>query len=551
MNTSTMTIGKKLTAGFAVLGLMMAFIGGFSLLQFGNMNRAAIGFTDSILPAVVRTSTLGETINTLRRYELDVFLVAADPQQRAHYRDLSEQSLQEVARQVKAHDATIWAEDVEERRTFDIVKQDWDKYVALHQRVRLMQDGGQLAEAQQLFMSEGVTLYTNLAKSVADLIRINHGYSVNSRAQVVEAFDSAKLSIIIALLLGLGLAGVLSTVLTRQIRDPLVMLARQAQRIASGDLGKSELQEWIRGSRFKRDELGQLGAAIDRMQGALADLVSEIAGSVSQLSSAVEEVSAISEQSATGMARQQSEVSQVATAMNEMQSTVNEVARNTTDAMSAAKDASRTSTKGNQVVRSAISSIEEVSVKIEQAGAVVQQLEQDSNNISMVLDVIRGIAEQTNLLALNAAIEAARAGEQGRGFAVVADEVRSLAQRTQNSTAEISKMIEVLQERTAEAGSAMQLSRQQMQESVGLAREAGSSIDTINGAVTQITDMNTLIATATEEQNAVTEELNRSIVNIHNAADENALGAQQTAQACVELSKLANTLHHMTQRFTL
>ena len=551
MNTSTMTIGKKLTAGFAVLGLMMAFIGGFSLLQFGNMNRAAIGFTDSILPAVVRTSTLGETINTLRRYELDVFLVAADPQQRAHYRDLSEQSLQEVARQVKAHDATIWAEDVEERRTFDIVKQDWDKYVALHQRVRLMQDGGQLAEAQQLFMSEGITLYTNLAKSVADLIRINHGYSVNSRAQVVEAFDSAKLSIIIALLLGLGLAGVLSTVLTRQIRDPLVMLARQAQRIASGDLGKGELQEWIRGSRFKRDELGQLGAAIDRMQGALADLVSEIAGSVSQLSSAVEEVSAISEQSATGMARQQSEVSQVATAMNEMQSTVNEVARNTTDAMSAAKDASRTSTQGNQVVRSAISSIEEVSVKIEQAGAVVQQLEQDSNNISMVLDVIRGIAEQTNLLALNAAVEAARAGEQGRGFAVVADEVRSLAQRTQNSTAEISKMIEVLQERTAEAGSAMQLSRQQMQESVGLAREAGSSIDTINGAVTQITDMNTLIATATEEQNAVTEELNRSIVNIHNAADENALGAQQTAQACVELSKLANTLHHMTQRFTL
>ncbi|WP_324062412.1 methyl-accepting chemotaxis protein [Aeromonas caviae] len=548
---NTMTIGKKLTAGFAVLGLMMAFIGGFSLFEFSKMNRAAIGFTDSILPAVVRTSTLGETINALRRYELDVFLVADDAQQKARYRNESEKSLQEAARQIVAHDGTIWAEDREERRAFDIVKADWERYVALHQRIRQMQDSGQMAEAQHLFMGEGVTLYTNLTKSVGELIRINHGYSVGSRAEVVDAFDSAKLSVTLALVIGLALVVALSVVLTRQIRDPLIMLARQAQRIASGDLGRGELQEWVRCNRFNRDELGQLGSAIDRMQGALAELVSEISGSVSQLSSAVEEVSAISEQSAKGMASQQGEVSQVATAMNEMQSTVNEVARNTTDAMGAAKQASHTSTQGNQVVRSAIGSIEQVSRQIEQAGGVVQQLETDSASISMVLDVIRGIAEQTNLLALNAAIEAARAGEQGRGFAVVADEVRSLAQRTQASTAEISKMIEVLQERTAEAGSAMQLSRQQMQESVELAREAGSSIDSINGAVTQITDMNTLIATATEQQNAVTEELNRSIVKIHTAADENAQGAQQTAQACVELSRLATSLHHMTQRFTL
>ncbi|MFM5272065.1 methyl-accepting chemotaxis protein [Aeromonas veronii] len=551
MNTSSMTIGKKLTAGFAVLGLMVAFIGGFSLVQFGNMNDVAIRFTDSILPAVNRTSAIGDSLGELRRYELGYFVVAAEPQKRAEYRNIASQQLNSIAQQLIAHDKTIWPEDVAERRTFDTVKSDWDRYVALHQRVKQLQDSDQLAEAQRIFLEEGVPLYTALSKSVASLIQINHGYASESRSDIVDSYQSANLSVTIALVIGLILVVVLSVVLTRQIRDPLIMLARQAQRIANGDLGQGELQQWIRDSRFNRDELGQLGSAINRMQGSLSDLVSEIAGSVSQLSSAVEEVSAISSQSASGMAIQQNEVSQVATAMNEMQSTVNEVARNTTDAMSAAKDASRTSAAGSEVVRSSIASIEEVSVKIEQAGTVVQQLEADSANISVVLDVIRDIAGQTNLLALNAAIEAARAGEQGRGFAVVADEVRSLAQRTQDSTAEISKMIELLQSRAAEAGNAMQLSRHQMQESVGLARDAGTSIETINGAVVRITDMNTLIATATEEQNAVTEELNRSIVNIHNAADENAQGAHQIAQACVELSKLANTLHHMTQRFTL
>ncbi|MFB2863289.1 methyl-accepting chemotaxis protein [Aeromonas sp. MdU4] len=551
MNTSSMTIGKKLTAGFAVLGLMVAFIGGFSLLEFSNMNRAAIGFTDSILPAVNRTNAIGDSISELRRYELGLFLVASDPQKGSEYRSMASQLVERLKQQMIDHDKTIWAQDLEERRTFDIVKSDWASYLALHQQVKQMQDSGLMAEAQQVFMEQGIPLYNNLHKSVAELIRINHSYATESRKVVVASYDSAKLSVTIALVLGLVLVVALSIVLTRQIRDPLIMLARQAQRIANGELGQGELQQWIRDNRFNRDELGQLGSAINRMQGSLSDLVSEIAGSVSQLSSAVEEVSAISTQSASGMAIQQSEVSQVATAMNEMQSTVNEVARNTTDAMSAAKDASRTSAAGSDVVRSSIASIEEVSVKIEQAGTVVQQLEADSANISVVLDVIRDIAGQTNLLALNAAIEAARAGEQGRGFAVVADEVRSLAQRTQDSTAEISKMIELLQSRAAEAGNAMQLSRHQMQQSVGLARDAGTSIDTINGAVVRITDMNTLIATATEEQNAVTEELNRSIVNIHNAADENAQGADQIAQACVELSKLASTLHHMTQRFTL
>ena len=550
MTTHSMTIGKKLTAAFAVLGLIVTLIGSFSLYEFSYMNGAALRFTDSILPAVNRTNAIGESIRDLRRYQLGLFLVLDDAAKTREYGAEADKYRLQIERQLSDHDKTIWATDVEERRVFETVKADWQRYSALYARVQQLV-GQQPQVAEDLFLDEGIPLFKALASSVSELVQINHGYAKGARSEVIDAYESARWSVSVALLVALALVVVLSLVLTRQIRDPLIMLARHTQRIAAGELGRGELQQWLKEGSFQRDELGQLGQGVDRMQHSLAELVNEIAGSVAQLSSAVEEVSAISEQSAKGMAQQQGEISQVATAMNEMQSTVNEVARNTADAMSAAKGASRTSHSGNQVVRSAIGSIEAVSDRIEQAGAVVLQLEQESGNITMVLDVIREIAGQTNLLALNAAIEAARAGEQGRGFAVVADEVRSLAQRTQDSTAEISKMIELLQSRAAEAGSAMQVSREQMQESVALARDAGQSIDTINGAVVQITDMNTLIATATEEQNAVTEDLNRSIVSIHNAADENAQGAQQIAAACGELSRLATSLHHLAQRFTL
>lgn len=237
--------------------------------------------------------------------------------------------------------------------------------------------------------------------------------------------------------------------------------------------------------------------------------------------------------------------------MNEMQSTLQEVARNTTEAAGAANHAMDAAGQGTSVVQETISSIDEVATKLEDASNVVQQLEQDSHNISMVLDVIRGIADQTNLLALNAAIEAARAGEQGRGFAVVADEVRTLAQRTQASTEEINKMIELLQARTAEAGNAMQISRSQMMNSVELASKAGESIDRINDAVNMITDMNNQIASATEEQNLVAEELNRNVTTIQSVSEENAQGTQHTATTCHDLNRTATGLLEATRRFDL
>ncbi|MGL6349762.1 MAG: MCP four helix bundle domain-containing protein, partial [Aeromonas sp.] len=203
MNSSTMTIGKKLTAGFAVLGLLVAFIGGFAIFQFGNMNGAALRFADSILPAVNRTSEIGDTLSELRRYELALFLWDSEPQKRAEYRTTVAQLVEHLKQQVIDHDKSIWALNVEERRTFDIVKADWASYLMLHQQVKQLQESDQMAEALNIFRGQGSPLYNKLNQSVDELIRINHGYASESRQDVVNAYQAAKLSVTIALVIGL------------------------------------------------------------------------------------------------------------------------------------------------------------------------------------------------------------------------------------------------------------------------------------------------------------------------------------------------------------
>jgi methyl-accepting chemotaxis protein len=267
------------------------------------------------------------------------------------------------------------------------------------------------------------------------------------------------------------------------------------------------------------------------------------------LASAAEEMSAIMEETHRGTQQQQSETSQVVTAMNQMTATVQEVARHATEAAAAANNADQASIEGKQVVINTMKAIEDLSSEVHSAASVIGQLEKDSENIGAVLDVIKGIAEQTNLLALNAAIEAARAGEQGRGFAVVADEVRTLASRTQQSTQEIQEMIEKLQAGAQSAVKVMDDSRSRAEDSVSQAAQAGTSLEAITRAVSQITDMNTQIATAAEQQSSVAEEINRNVVNISDIVDRTAEGAQQTSTASEELANLAGQLQQLVNQF--
>lgn len=267
------------------------------------------------------------------------------------------------------------------------------------------------------------------------------------------------------------------------------------------------------------------------------------------LSTATEQMQAQSDSARQGVTRQQLETDQIATAINQMTASVQEVARSATDAASAASQADQEANNGKGVVSQTVSSIQTLAGNVEEAADVIQKLEVDTTEIGGVLDVIKGIADQTNLLALNAAIEAARAGEQGRGFAVVADEVRTLASRTQESTAEINTMIEKLQTGAKNAVAVMEKGREQARTGVEQASLAGQSLDAITQSVATINDMNTQIAGAADEQSKVAEEINRNVVNIGQVADETASNVAGVADSSAQLESLSLALKQEVAKF--
>jgi methyl-accepting chemotaxis protein len=328
------------------------------------------------------------------------------------------------------------------------------------------------------------------------------------------------------------------------IINNLGRVEKATKKIADGDL-TARLE--IKGN----DEMQLIATDFNSMAEKFEALVQQIVSATSQLAAASEEVAVISKESATNLNKQRSEIEQVATAMNEMSATVQEVARSAGDAAGAAANADNEAKAGNSIVGQASNSIDALAREVENAAEVIQQLASDSESIGSVLDVIKGIAEQTNLLALNAAIEAARAGEQGRGFAVVADEVRTLAGRTQESTQEIESMIDKLQSGAKNAVTAMEAGQEKATIGVDQTKQAGEALAAIIRAVTTINEMNTHIASAAEQQTATTEEMNKNIININRLADETATSAEQSTTASGELSNLASNLQNLVSQFKI
>nr|WP_044420473.1 methyl-accepting chemotaxis protein [Pseudomonas syringae group genomosp. 3] len=359
-----------------------------------------------------------------------------------------------------------------------------------------------------------------------------------AKADTAKARNLQMGCVVLVMLFGILAAVIITRQITRPLRDTLAIV----ERIASGDLTHSA-------AITRRDELGVLQQGIQRMGATLRDLISGIRDGVTQIASAAEQLSAVTEQTSAGVNSQKVETDQVATAMHEMSATVHEVARNAEQASVAASDADKQAREGDKVVGEAIQQIERLAAEVVRSSDAMNVLEQDSDKIGKVMDVIKAVAEQTNLLALNAAIEAARAGEAGRGFAVVADEVRGLAQRTQQSTEEIEGLVAALQNGTRQVSGIMLGSRALTDSSVELTRKAGTSLESITRTVSNIQAMNQQIAAAAEQQSSVADEISRSIVNVRDVSEQTAEASEETAASSVELARLGGQLQMMVSHF--
>ena len=352
---------------------------------------------------------------------------------------------------------------------------------------------------------------------------------------------------ILVLLIALACGGsVAGYVINRQIAQPLKQLANRLRDIAEGE---GDLT--LRLDFTSKDEIGETGASFDLFMDKLQDIMRKVASNTGQLASATEEISASATLMAQRAETQQSQTTQVATSMQEMSSTVLLVSENSTKAAGASRQAAETARQGGLIVEQALNNMRTIAGSVKDTSEKMVGLGKSSDQIGHIAGVIDDIADQTNLLALNAAIEAARAGEQGRGFAVVADEVRKLAERTTIATKEIAQMISTIQNETKTAVTAMAAGTRQVEEGLQSTTQAGDALKQIIHMSEGVGEMITQIATAATEQSSATEEVNKNINDIASITREAALGSQQSAKACEDLTQLAGELQDVVSKFKL
>jgi methyl-accepting chemotaxis protein len=422
----------------------------------------------------------------------------------------------------------------------------YNQYITLHQQVRdaTRENGNQ--RAFDLSSSTGRELSDQASAFMVKLVTKAERDMEDDAHASDQEYGAARNMMLMITFIAIVAGGALAMFIALSISGSLQRLLARLEDIAQGE---GDLTVII--DESAKDETGDLARAFNKFVAKIRKVIGEVTDSTVQLSTSAEELSTVSQQTGQGVENLSNEIEQVATAMNEMAETVREVARNADLAASSAVEANENAEKGGNVIRETVASVGQLASEIDRSAEAIHKLKVDSENISSVLDVIKSIADQTNLLALNAAIEAARAGEQGRGFAVVADEVRSLAQRTQQSTSEIEVMIDKIQSGTIKVVDSMDKSREQTLQVVEKADETGNMLTLITTSIASINNMNCQIATASEEQSSVAEEINRNIVNVQELTTLSAASTTQTSTTSHELARLGEELKGQVKQFKI
>lgn len=535
-------ITLRLVICFAITSLLMVALGAFCLLQMQAIRTQGEAVESGALPSIATADAIAIGLVKLRSETTRLIANADDPGAVINSKINVEQLRNEVEKGFSEYLARVQSGT------------EHDSIVALQDAYKAFMPGlqDQIALIEQNKLDEARTLANTVLSLQGDLmdmqVQLLRELNKQSAAAAVEAAGASYEQTRIIALSAIGLVLVLTLLLAWRLSVSIIHPVRQALHIAStiadGDLSEHPIPDG-------KDETAQLLITLGRMRTNLHSTIDQIYAAATQLSQSVQEMGSIAEASALNLQLQNTEIEQAAVAVNQMSQAAIEVAGNASNTVTESEASTQAAAQGQEKLSATILSIKELTENVLDSSHQAEGLAERTQSISSILDVIRAIANQTNLLALNAAIEAARAGEAGRGFAVVADEVRSLAQRTSASTAEIEGLISGVQQSTQQTASSLRHTATQANLTMEQAASTGEALQVIIQSTATINDRNLLIASAAEQQAQVATEVDRNLSSIRDLSSQTASGAQQTTVASNALSMLATDLNLMVQRFVL